>query len=281
LHWPRLNSAALPGTEGVRAAIGRAAERTGVDFTYLLNQARTESGLDPDARAKSSSASGLYQFIEQSWLGVVKQHGAKHGLGWAADAIRQRGGRYSVDPAMRQAVLGLRDQAEPAALMAAEFASDNADGLARALGRQPSSTDLYFAHFLGLDGATRFLRATDSDPDANAASAFPREARANRAIFYTRSGEARSLGEVYALMARKMGAGDDDAVRMAGPPVRTPPAGQAQLAYAEEVFKEPGQAEPDTAQMLAALGEANRIDVLRPSPAQARLAYLVLSSGAV
>lgn len=278
MHWPRLNSASLPGTEGVRAAIGRAAERTGVDFTYLLNQAKTESGLDPDARAANSSARGLYQFIEQSWLGVVKQHGAKHGLGWAADAIRQRGGRFTVDPSMRQAVLGLRDQAEPAALMAAEFASDNADGLSRALGRQPSSTDLYFAHFLGLEGATRFLRSAEADPEANAASAFPREARANRAIFYTRSGEARSLGQVYALMARKMGGGDDGAARMAE---RSPPAGPAQLAYAEEVFKEPGQPAPDTAQMLAALDQANRIDVLRPSPAQARLAYLVLSSTAV
>lgn len=281
MHWPRLNSASLPGREGVRAAIGRAAERTGVDFTYLLNQAKTESGLDPEARARTSSASGLYQFIEQSWLGVVKQHGAKHGLGWAADAIQQRGGRYTVDPAMRQAVLGLRDQAEPAALMAAEFASDNADGLARALGRQPSATDLYFAHFLGLEGATRFLRAADADPDASAASAFPREARANRAIFYTRSGEARSLGEVYALMARKMGGGDEGPVLMTDRLSKTPPADPVQLAYAQEVFVEPGQAAPDTAQMLAALGQANRIDVLRPSPAQARLAYLMLSSGAV
>lgn len=270
MHSPRLNSASLPGTESVRAAIGRAAERTGVDFTYLFNQAKTESGLDPDARARNSSASGLYQFIDQSWLGVVKQHGAKHGLGWAADAIRQRGGRYTVDPSMRQAVFGLRDQAEPAALMAAEFASDNADGLSRALGRQPSSTDLYFAHFLGLDGAKRFLRAADANPNATAASAFPREARANRSIFYTRSGEARSLGEVYALMGRKMG-GDA--------PVQAPAlADNVQLAYAAEVFADPGEKQSDMSQMLAALGRSPRADMLRPSPAQARLAYLMLST---
>jgi hypothetical protein len=269
LHSPRLNSASLPGTESVRAAIGRAAERTGVDFTYLLNQAKTESGLDPDARAANSSASGLYQFIDQSWLSVVKQHGAKHGLGWAADAIKQRGGRFTVDPSMRQAVFGLRDQAEPAALMAAEHASDNADGLARALGRQPSSTDLYFAHFLGLDGAKRFLRAAGSDPDAPAASAFPREARANRSIFYTRSGEARSLGQVYALMGRKIG-GD------AGGTPAAMPTDNVQLAYASEVFAEPKQ--PDMNEMLATLGHGTRADMLRPSPAQARLAYLMLST---
>ena len=276
MNAPRLLPATLNDRSGVRAAIARAADRTGVDFDYLLNQAKTESGLDPDARARTSSASGLYQFIDQSWLGVVKQHGAKHGMAWAADAIRQRGGRWTVDPAMRQAVFDLRDQAEPAALMAGEFANDNAEGLSRALGRQPSATDLYFAHFMGLDGASRFLRAAGTDPDASAASAFPREARANRSIFYTRSGEARSMGEVYALMARKIGGDDAGAVQMA----RAPATGNTQLAYADEVFKEPEQ-KPDMTQMLATLGRGNRTDVLRPSPAQARLAYLMLSTTVV
>lgn len=276
MNAPRLLPATLNDRSGVRAAIARAADRTGVDFDYLLNQAKTESGLDPDARARTSSASGLYQFIDQSWLGVLKQHGAKHGMAWAADAIRQRGGRFTVDPAMRQAVFDLRDQAEPAALMAGEFANDNAEGLSRALGRQPSATDLYFAHFMGLDGASRFLRAASSDPDAPAASTFPREARANRSIFYTRSGEARSMGEVYALMARKIG-GDTGTVQMA----RAPGTDNAQLAYADEVFNEPGEAQTDMTQMLASLGHGNRTDMLRPSPAQARLAYLMLSTTVV
>jgi hypothetical protein len=274
MNAPRLLPATLNDRSGVRAAIARAADRTGVDFDYLLNQAKTESGLDPDARARTSSASGLYQFIDQSWLGVVKQHGAKHGMAWAADAIRQRGGRFTVDPAMRQAVFDLRDQAEPAALMAGEFANDNAEGLSRALGRQPSATDLYFAHFMGLDGASRFLRAADTDPEASAASAFPREARANRSIFYTRSGEARSMGEVYALMARKIGGGDAGTVQTA----RAPATGNTQLAYADEVFEETGE---HMTQMLATLGRGNRADMLRPSPAQARLAYLMLSTTVV
>lgn len=274
MNAPRLTAAALGEREGVRAAIGRAAARTGVDFSYLLNQAKAESGLDAQARSPNSSASGLFQFIDQSWLGVVKQHGAKHGLGWAADAIRRSGGRWTVDPSMRDAVFGLRDQAEPAALMAAEFASDNADRLGATLGRAANATDLYFAHFLGLEGATRFLRAAGADPDAPAAASFPREARANRSIFYTRTGEARSLGEVYALMGRKMG-GD------AGSAPAVKPREEVRLAYATEALTEPGEQSADVSQMLATLNHGSRADVLRPSPAQARLAYLLLSSTVV
>src|SRR3712207_2025996 len=88
---------------GIGAAIQQAAAQTGVDFGYLLGQARIESGFNPNARARTSSATGLFQFIDQTWLGTVKQHGDKHGLGWAANAIQQgSNGRYFVaDPAMR------------------------------------------------------------------------------------------------------------------------------------------------------------------------------------
>ena len=130
---------------------------------------------------------------------------------------------------------------------------------------------------MGLDGAVRFLRQAGTNPDALAASAFPREARANRSIFYTRSGEARSMGEVYALMARKIGSGDAGAAQMA----RKPATDNAQLAFADQVLAEPGEKQTDAARMLATLGHGNRPDMLRPSPAQARLAYLMLSTTVV
>jgi len=43
----------------VRSAIAKAAQRTGVDFDYLLAQARIESSLNPNAKARTSSAAGL------------------------------------------------------------------------------------------------------------------------------------------------------------------------------------------------------------------------------
>lgn len=264
---------------GVRGAISRAAQRVGVDFSYLLNQAKSESGLNPDAKAQSSSAGGLFQFIDQSWLGAVKMHGAKHGLDWAADAISRRSdGSWKVDSAARDQVMALKNDPEASSLMAAEFASDNADGLKASLGRQPRSADLYFAHFLGLQGATRFLKAADAQPDANAAALFPREARANRSIFYDNSGSARSLSQVYALMAKKI---DDN-----GTPLNSVPASNdgnfggedLRLAYAKQVFEGDGTAMPDTNEMLAMMGSGQRLNLLKPNPNNARLAYMMLAS---
>jgi hypothetical protein len=197
------------GRDRVTAAIQLASARTGVQFDYLLNQARIESSLNPDAHARTSSATGLFQFIEQTWLGMVKQHGADHGLGWAANAIqRGRNGHYYVaDPAMRREILDLRRQPEAASAMAAEYASDNGRYIESRLGRPAQPVDLYLAHFLGAGGAARFLRAHDANPDAAAAAMLPAAARANRAVFYNRDGSARSFAEIRAHFSERMGGG--------------------------------------------------------------------------
>jgi hypothetical protein len=285
--------------ETVRNAIGRAAQRTGVDFSYLLNQAKSESGLNPNARASTSSASGLFQFIDQSWLGVVKQHGAKHGMGWAADAIqRTRGGQWTVaDPQMRQAVFALRNQAEPSALMAAESATENAAGLSQVLGRPANATDLYFAHFLGPAGAARYLKAHQDNPGATAAALFPREASVNQSLFYTRSGQARSLDDLYGLMARKIsgGSGGGDVAPVSDPMAAMRMAQAGDLVPVPEgspdgdITRLLAQSDMPTAQsatntddnsseqMMAMLEQRSGINVLKPNPQTARLAYLLLA----
>ena len=198
----------ISGPPRIRAAISNAAQATDTDFDYLLAQARVESALDPNARARSSSASGLFQFTNQTWLETVHEHGAEHGLGWAAEAITTSGGRARVaDPAMRQAVMDLRFDPSAASLMAGEFAGDNADYLSGSLGRAPDKTELYLAHFLGAEGARRFITAHDADPSASAADLFPDAAAANRGVFYA-GGAPRSLGEVRAFFADKLGTED-------------------------------------------------------------------------
>jgi hypothetical protein len=200
------NSGSVTTEPRVRAAIAQAASRTGVDFDYLYNQARIESSLDPEAKARTSSAAGLYQFTKQTWLQVVTSHGAEHGLGWAAEAIDKSGAGYSVaDASMRTAIDNLRYDPELASTMAGEFAADNRDKLEGSLGRAAQPVDLYLAHFLGAKGATDFLAAHDADPSMAAAPLFPAAASANRSIFYNSNGAPRSLGEIRSNFAAKLG----------------------------------------------------------------------------
>jgi len=183
----------------ITGAIRRAAQSTGISFEYLLTTAQIESNLNPSAQASTSSAKGLYQFIEQTWLGAVKNSGAANGYGNYADAIsRSSNGRYEVaDPAMRTAIMKLRGDPAASAMMAGSFTRNNAEQLSGAIGRAPSEGELYIAHFLGPDGAAKLIDAATNRPRANAAAMFPQAAAANPSIFYDAGGHARGVGEVY------------------------------------------------------------------------------------
>jgi len=268
----------------IQQAIAYAANATGIDFDYLLGQAKVESGLNASARAGSSSASGLYQFIESSWLAVVKKHGAEHGLGWAANAIGTSGGRYSVaDGATRQAILALRNDPAAASLMAAEHASDNKAALEGNLGRAANGTDLYMAHFLGLGGANKFLSAMQADPQASGASLFPGAARTNRSVFYDDGGRPRSLSAIYQRFADKLGAGGDSVGETRSANLAF--AAQA-LAMGDGTTVVTGANETadsalswarSTLGQLNGKGAAAGDSLLRPRPDHARLAYMMLA----
>ena len=194
---------ALSPTGPVITAIQKASAASGVDFTYLMTQAKAESGFDPDAKAATSSARGLYQFTGGTWLDTIRRHGAAAGFGRAAAAVAD--GSAARDPAVRREILDLRRDPAASAAMAAAYAADNAAKLANGLGRAASAADLYMAHFLGPTGALRFLKARDATPDLAAAAIAPGAARANHAVFFARSGAPRSLSAVYDRFAAKFG----------------------------------------------------------------------------
>ncbi|WP_288413870.1 lytic transglycosylase domain-containing protein [uncultured Sphingomonas sp.] len=287
----------------VHSAIAKASARTGVDFNYLLGQAQVESGLQANARAGTSSATGLYQFVEQSWLGVVKAHGAEHGMAWAADSIRQgSNGRYYVaDAGTRRAILNLRSDPQASSLMAAEHAADNKAALENALGRSATGTDLYMAHFLGLGGARQFLTTMQSNPDRSAAAMFPAAARANRSIFYGAGGQPRSLAEIYDRMATKLdrgakagggeGIGMGDALNGGFPVNRMQPAVLMNGFDGDVIMGNEAQG-GDAAWLTTTLANLNVVrsrsgdattpqmqmaSLYRPTPESARLAYSILA----
>jgi hypothetical protein len=183
----------------VTAALRGAAEATGAGFDYLLRTARRESSLNAAAQAPTSSARGLFQFIDQTWLEVLKEEGPKLGLAdAAADVSKMASGRYAVaDPARRAELLAMRDDPQAAALLAGAFTRRNAAAFTAAIGRAPSEGELYAAHFLGAQGAVELTTLAAASPHASAAEAFPVQAAANRAIFFDK-GRARSALEVYA-----------------------------------------------------------------------------------
>ncbi|MDB5706647.1 MAG: Flagellar protein FlgJ [Sphingomonas bacterium] len=277
--------AGTKATGSVQSAIAAASQKTGIDFNYLMGQAQLESGMRADARAGTSSASGLYQFIEQSWLHVVKQHGAEHGIGWAADSISTTSsGRMTVsDPGMRRAILALRNDPQTASLMAAEHASDNKDAIESSLGRSATGTDLYMAHFLGLGGARSFLGAMQDSPNRSGAAMFPAAARANRNIFYASNGQARTLGEIYSRFAARL---DDGAAKVGA----VAPVGLASTTLGESgATVIPGNGETSTSdaavwaqatldQINGGTARVQTANLMRPTPDTARLAYMMLAS---
>lgn len=281
--------ATLTGTNttgSVQSAIALASRKTGIDFNYLMGKAQLESGMRADARSGTSSASGLYQFVEQSWLRVVKQHGAEHGLGWAANSITTTSlGRMMVsDPGMRRAILALRNDPQTASLMAAEHASDNKDAIESSFGRAATGTDLYMAHFLGLGGARSFLGAMQESPNRSAATLFPAAARANRNIFYASNGQPRTLAQIYDRFTAKLedgaagGSAQVGAVSLAsttlGDSGATVIPGNGESSTSEAAV----WAKATLDQINGGAARVQNANLMRPTPDTARLAYMMLAS---
>lgn len=213
-----------PGNN-ISGALQNASQRTGVGFDYLMRTAMQESSLRPDAQASTSSATGLFQFIESTWLRTVKIDGPNFGLEEAAQAIEATGqGRYTVrDGQLREQILNLRNDPEVAALMAGALTRENGEVLSQRLGRNPTDGELYMAHFLGADGAGRLISLAEERPGISAARAFPDAAQANHSIFYQRDGRARNTADVYHLLNSKHQAAEAPAREILGdtpPPVR-------------------------------------------------------------
>jgi hypothetical protein len=194
-----------PSRVKIAGSIKQAASTTGASFEYLLATAKMESDFNPKAGASTSSARGLFQFIDQTWLGTVKEAGSQLGYGKYADAITKNpSGSYSVsDPAARTAIMKLRDDPDAASSMAAVLTQSNSFKLTGKIGRRPTDAELYMAHFMGVGGAGKLISNAEDNPQASAAGMFPSAAAANRSIFYDRAGSARSVSQVYSVLATR------------------------------------------------------------------------------
>ena len=253
----------------IAGAIRSAAAATGVDFSFLFQQAKVESGLDANAKAGTSSATGLFQFTRDTWFKVVEQHGSDMGLAGEASALKSG----TVSAADKQRILEMRSNPEISARLAAHYAIDNAKALQAQGHKVTGPTDLYLAHFLGSAGAAKFLAGMKENPNAPAASVLPSAAGANKTIFY-KDGAPASFADIYQRFAKRF----DSSV-----PASRKSVQMASLALNESVSPERAttvgalvarlkapealaQATQKPAEQLAASGSILQKQVVAPSP---------------
>lgn len=146
---------------------------------FLKRLAQVESGGNPNAKAATSSAEGLYQFTNKTWRDMVQKYGKQYGV-----------------------TMNDRRDPEKSGIMAKLLTEENGKILKNRLGKEPNEAELYAAHFLGPKDATRLIKNADNK-NITAASMFPEAARANKNIFFT-NGRARRPAEVLALFEDKL-----------------------------------------------------------------------------
>lgn len=255
----------------IQAAIDQAAAGAGVSRDFLTRLAERESSFNPNARADTSSATGLYQFTDATWLGTLARHGEALGVRNALALVRN-------DP---DRALGLRTDAALNARAAAMLTQDNARSLREVLGRDPNDAELYSAHFLGEAGARRLATA---DPRANAVELFPEAAAANRSIFFEGQ-RPRSVAEVQANFARTFGGSGSTRAAASGArvyPGRAVDAGEAQATpgLAQPLQRIDGPARPDYAALAAAdMAHGTVASPRRPAPTSETPAAPITEAG--
>lgn len=139
-----------------------------------------ESAGNPSIKAQTSSATGLGQQLNATWLNLVNKY---HPEWW--------------DGRTKDGVLNLRKNPTLNIELLARLTEENA----RIVG-STSGGDLYLAHFLGPADAKDFFRA---DPSTKATSLVSQAVvKANRSIMLNKDGTSKTAGEVRAWAARKM-----------------------------------------------------------------------------
>ncbi len=235
--------------------IVKASDEAGVDPVYMMALADKESSFDTDAKAATSSAQGLFQFVTRTWLEMIRDYGARYGLAEEAAAVKGRGSAITVAGNMRSRVLGLRNDPRVAALMAAELIKRDRERIEARVGRALTTTELYLAHFLGTASAGRFLSLSSEKPDEVAGRAFRSAARANRRLFTEADGGKRRSLTVSELHDRLDGMIDRRLTRY-----------QGVAAVAEALDKAPAQTDVAGTDEAAPAVSNRRVEVTEALP---------------
>lgn len=182
--WEEVPMPTAKTAAGSRSTMEAVSKMVGVPVEYLMIFCAMESGFDWTIKAGAGgSATGWFQFINSTWDWILAQHGKKYGI------PPDSGRRLRLDPRIN-------------ALMGAEYMKYSMQVIKKGTGKDPTDIDLYLAHFLGPGTAVKWIRLPKN---TIAASAFPKEARANPTIFFDKgTGKQRTLGEVEQSFDKRM-----------------------------------------------------------------------------
>jgi len=189
------------------AAVARTPGATdGHDFAALLAQVAGESAFKPHAVNKQTGAAGPFQFVKNTWLSLIRDHGAA--LGVKPELLKQiKGdghGRLTIaDPTALKEVLDLRHDIGLSAKMAAKYLDDNKAHLGHMLHREPTEAEVQISFILGATGAARLIEAAKNSPATPVEDVVPKAVAANRTLFHDRQGKTLTAGEAVAHLAAR------------------------------------------------------------------------------
>lgn len=195
-------------------AIRSVTELSGHSFQTMLAQATQESHLNVAANNSASSAAGPFQFLDSTWLDMIRRNGDAYGLGALARQIKvgRNGAPFVANAAVRKEILDLRHDPNLSAGMAARYLAEGRAHLSRLLHRPATEIESRMAYVMGPAGAARLIRAASTSPQESAAGLLPAAAAANRSLFYGSDGRALTTHEVVANLTRRM---QQDALHLA------------------------------------------------------------------
>lgn len=161
----------------IKGYIEDAAQRAGVPVHVMMATAKQESDFGRNLKNERGSAKGLFQFVDGTWSDMINKSGPIYGLPTTTLVTDNRANAF----------------------MAAEYMRQNNKLFEKQMGRAPKDGEMYISHFMGGQGGVNFVKAYESQPDANASQLFPKEAGYNRNIFFDKAtGQPRSVAQVYA-----------------------------------------------------------------------------------
>lgn len=188
-------------------AIYYASQETGASFELLIIKAMLESDLGEHTIAPNSSARGIFQYIDSTWLALIKQHGEHIGYKPYADALEMDivKNQFNVtedSSFSRNDILKLRYNSRITALIKSYQILDEQKTLHNYKNNQTVHiTDHYIVHMMGLPLAKMFYKLQQSESAIIPASLtnrmFEKAIASNKNFFYDDDGNGLNAMQIY------------------------------------------------------------------------------------